>query len=53
MRQIIFLDIDGVLATPETLDKADMWTFTPQCVKQLRRILIAHPSMVSILNEDQ
>lgn len=44
MRQIIFMDIDGVLATPETLDKADMWTFTPRCVEQLRRILIAHPS---------
>lgn len=44
MRQIIFLDIDGVLATPENLDKADMWTFTPRCVEQLRRILIAHPS---------
>lgn len=44
MRKIIFLDIDGVVATPDTLDKTGMWTFTPRCVEQLRRILVAHPN---------
>lgn len=50
MRQIIFLDIDGVLATPETLDRAGMWTFTPRCVEQLQRILNEVPDVELVIS---
>ncbi len=50
MRLIIFLDIDGVIATPETVDASNFWTFTPHCVEQLRRILTAHPTAEVVIS---
>jgi hypothetical protein len=38
---VIFLDIDGVL-NPDKNDQRDV--FAPDCVKQLQRILDAHPA---------
>lgn len=43
MRKIIFLDIDGVIATPESIDESGFWTLTERCIKNLQLILEAIP----------
>jgi len=50
MRRVIFLDIDGVLATPESIGPSGFWTFTPRCVDQLRRILSACPDAEIVIS---
>ena len=39
MIKIIFLDIDGVIATPKSIDEAGFWTFTKECQDNLGIIL--------------
>ncbi len=39
MRKIIFLDIDGVLATPACIDESGTWTFTNSCQDNLEFLL--------------
>lgn len=43
VRRIIFLDIDGVIATPESIDESGMWTLTDRCIKNLELLLYAVP----------
>lgn len=38
MEKIIFLDIDGVIATPETIIRG-AWGLTPECQKKLGKII--------------
>ncbi len=49
-RKIIFLDIDGVLATGEVLSPAGFWAFTPRCVANLQRILAAVPAAELVIS---
>ena len=37
----IFLDIDGVIATPKSIDESGLWTFTKECMDNLGVILKA------------
>lgn len=39
MEKIIFLDIDGVIATPYSLDESGIWTFTDECQDNLEYLL--------------
>lgn len=39
MKKIIFLDIDGVIATPQSIDESGLWTFTKDCLDLLGVIL--------------
>lgn len=39
MRKIIFLDIDGVLATPECMDESDTWALVDSKQELLKTIL--------------
>jgi hypothetical protein len=50
MRRIIFLDIDGVLATGEVLSHTGSWTFTPRCVANLQRILADVPDAELVIS---
>lgn len=54
MRKLIFLDIAGVLATPETQRPSAVtgrmeWTFTPRCVAMLQELLRRVPEAELVL----